>query len=209
MSDIEAGVATVSCYTELPESFRQCWEDHEVKIIEDFAMQHQGNVMFLRCREHDEEIAFLKIPAEYTRTFCTTAEGVELNFHDLVRLPNNMVINVGAEWGTSPKCRTCSKELTLFNPMLDAMESFAEMRDMQGFVNANFPNAAIQLHLQPAHRRDFVKSCRCMCGQAADQYKCGGCNSVRFCSTGCQQQHWEAHRPVCKYMRCIQGVRRS
>ena len=172
-------------------------------------MRHQGRAICLRCKEHPEEVAYINVGREYTKhpskVFVTTSEGVQLSFHDLVRLPQYLRIDTSAGTGGEPtRCRVCDSELTLFNPMLDFLESHREARDTLEDA-ARLQRLPVEVHVQPMPRKDFCDTCMCICGKRAP-HKCSGCEAARYCSLKCQHEDWEEHKPFCRYFKSHFGV---
>ena len=56
---------------------------------------------------------------------------------------------------------------------------------------------ALNFILKHGRRHAFDKTCA-FCGKTGDLRKCSCCKMVRYCSKGCQDEHWARHKVECK-----------
>ena len=59
---------------------------------------------------------------------------------------------------------------------------------------------ALNFILKHGRRHAFDKTCA-FCGKTGDLRKCSCCRMVRYCSKGCQDEHWAKHKVECKLSR--------
>ena len=193
---------TILCarWEHIPLQARTAIEQSWYALSSDFAMQRGGHLFCLRCLEHPHEESYLKVDdwiADTTRTLLHVDGGDNLTLSDVLRCPQMLTVDNGGLGHI--KCRVCEAKLTLFNPVIDLLETCAEVRKVIKFCSG-IAGQPLSGEMEPTPRREFVAKARCVCGGNGLQ-KCGGCLTVRYCSQVCQAKHWKDHKKTCRYLR--------
>ena len=176
---------------QLPDHVKQLLRLHWQELLQEFTAKHDGHCFLLQCTSHPEHTAHFTPPREFLRdpgrVFChANVQGQPMSFSvaDLAKTPCRIVLDVTLHGPTL--CPSCHAPMSLNNPVIDLLD-FAESARILG-VTA----------VVPATRRQIRAEMRCAgCGLANPPKKCAGCCCVRYCSRGCQVNHWSVHKPVC------------
>lgn len=61
--------------------------------------------------------------------------------------------------------------------------------------------------MDPSYYLRCLKPERCAsCEREQPESRCGSCKVTRYCSSGCQKNHWPKHRKVCKQKKAVRDV---
>ena len=194
-------------WADIPFALRELIEEGWHVLVSEFAMQRHGHMFCLRCLRPPAAEAYMNVDefiSDLTRVFLHTDHGDDLTFPDVIRCPQMLSVDNGGVGNVT--CHVCEADLTLFNPVIDLLESCQEVRQLTKKLES-VVGRPLRARVIPSPRRDFIGESPCVCGGFGDK-KCSGCLTVRYCSEACQSNHWKAHKRHCHYLRSLTRGRR-
>ena len=174
-------------------TLRRHWQE----MLQEFMSKHAGHCFFLHCTKHPcytvaftPPQEFLEDPARVFVNATVNDQPMRFSVADLVETPCRLKLDVTGNGCC--KCPACQQDMTLNNPVIDWLD-FAHVARMMR-VDA----------VMPASKREVRELMRCaQCGKAKPKSKCSGCLCVRYCSEGCQKEHWKEHKPICSLVKAL------
>ena len=169
-----------------------CGELIDKMMISD-PIQHfpQSNRSFEECREQSVLLEF--------------GEGAGLNKPDVCRRFLVLVEQLVRKMRGEEKPNDY-KLGGLINTQLELLRITGREISVTGNMKDGKYRIALSINTPKEYRRVFGYSQTRVCENCEEQgkggvekmKKCGGCNSVRYCSLVCQKEHWKSHKTDCK-----------